>query len=416
MKKSYVLIGIFLIFVVIFSIVGSLIVTGNIEIEKVDDILVVQQNKEAYFNVYGYSIENPNIIINPYGNSPLTAIVMFTTNDYSNVKITIKGKGSNSDIVYKFDKNKYHMIPVYGLYADYDNDVVIETEGLKKKINIKTDKLPSDFNYVNDKVKNNFKFYNGNYPYAIDSNGDVRWYLTEKYYGNITLLDNSSIIIGSDRYNEMGNTISFYKMNLLGKIYNEYLLDGSYYGYNCLYEDNILVLSDKIKLIDIQTGEIVSDFIVNDSYDYLGSLDGNIIVGKDDLFYEIDKGNLNEIKFSFFSDEKSLYNETSNFKTIPYNRFGNLGETSVSNKKISLVKYDNVENIDGVVFTNEVNRIKIINDTGKKIDIIFDKFMDKRVYEVDDIKYINYTGLSGKYTIYLRVDGKLYKTDYYVEV
>ena len=38
------------------------------------------------------------------------------------------------------------------------------------------------------------------------------------------------------------------------------------------------------------------------------------------------------------------------------------------------------------------------------------------IYEIKDIKYVNLNGLKGKYTIYYRIDGKVYKTDYYIEV
>lgn len=58
----------------------------------------------------------------------------------------------------------------------------------KKVINIKTNPLPSDFKYVNDSGSDNFSFYNGNYPYAVDINNDVRWYLNNNYYGNITTI------------------------------------------------------------------------------------------------------------------------------------------------------------------------------------------------------------------------------------
>ena len=242
MKKSYILVGIFIIFIVFISIVGSIVVTGNKKIKEEKDILDIQTNKEVYFSGYGYSIDNPNIIVNPYGNSPLTAIVMFETNDYSNVSISVKSKDGNSDINYEFPKDKHHLIPIYGLYADYNNTVVISSEGVDKVINIKTDKLPDDFVYVDSMESGNFRFYNGNYPYAIDSNDEVRWYLNGNYYGDILVLDNSNIVIGSDKYTEDGNTISFYEMNFLGKIYHEYLLPNGYYGVNALYNDNILIL------------------------------------------------------------------------------------------------------------------------------------------------------------------------------
>ena len=148
MKRSYIFIGGFLIFILIITIVGSNIVTGNTSIKKEKDILSVQSNKEVYFNGYGYSLDNPNVIINPYGNSPLTGIAMFETSDYSEVSISVNG-----DINYTFGKNKHHIIPIYGLYADYDNTIVLRSENKEKVINIKTDKLPDDFDertYVMD--------------------------------------------------------------------------------------------------------------------------------------------------------------------------------------------------------------------------------------------------------------------------
>ena len=64
----------------------------------------------------------------------------------------------------------------------------------------------------------------------------------------------------------------------------------------------------------------------------------------------------------------------------------------------------------------DVNRISIYNNTGKEVYLILDKLFDKRIYEVKDTKYVNLNGLKGKYTIYYRIDGKVYKTDYYIEV
>ena len=58
----------------------------------------------------------------------------------------------------------------------------------------------------------------------------------------------------------------------------------------------------------------------------------------------------------------------------------------------------------------------VYNNTGKEVYLILDKLFDKRIYEVKDTKYVNLNGLKGKYTIYYRIDGKVYKTDYYIEV
>lgn len=413
MKKSYVFIILFLIFIILITITGSFFVSGNKPISYEKDILAIQSNKEVYFDVYGYDINNPNVIINPYGNSPLTALVMFTSNDYSEVEITIKSKNDSSDISYSFDKDKYHFIPIYGLYADYDNVVIIRCEGIEKIINIKTDKLPDDFLYVDGMIYDDFLFYNNNYPYIIDSQAEVRWYLNSNYYGDITSLDNSSFIIGSDRYNEDGNVISFYKMNFLGKIYNEYVVN-KYYGISTLYQNNVLVLSDNILHIDIQTGEIINNIGKNNGYDYLNVYEEDIVVRKDEFFYTLNNEEIEEIEYNKELSRISFYNNTGNYKIVSSNRYGNLNESISDDKKIVLIGYDKLDKLENIGIIREVDRIEVINNNEDVIYLILDKFMDKRIYEVDDVKYINMYGLDGKYTIYVKIDNKLYKTDYYV--
>ena len=406
MKRSYIFIGGFLIFILIITIVGSNIVTGNTSIKKEKDILSVQSNKEVYFNGYGYSLDNPNIIINPYGNSPLTGIVMFETSDYSEVSISVNG-----NINYTFSKNKHHIIPIYGLYADYDNTIVLRSEGKEKVINIKTDKLPDDFGEV--LYDGNYSFYNGNYPYASDSNGNVRWYLNKKYYGNITVYKDN-IIIGNDSYTEDNHSTGIYRMNFLGKVYGEYLLSDDYYG-NSIYDDgNIYALSKNIVMIDSQTGTI-SNLGKNDNYSYINVIDGNVIVGKEDKFYSVKDKKFSEVESSGKSNTYSFYDDISEYKIVKGVRYGKLTTTNRYDKDISIIKYDKYDGKD-INIKMDVNRISIYNNTGKDVYLILDKLFDKRIYEVKDTKYVNLNGLKGKYTIYYRIDGKVYKTDYYIEV
>ena len=406
MKRSYIFIGGFLIFILIITIVGSNIVTGNTSIKKEKDILSVQSNKEVYFNGYGYSLDNPNIIINPYGNSPLTGIVMFETGDYSEVSISVNG-----DINYTFSKNKHHIIPIYGLYADYDNTIVLRSEGKEKVINIKTDKLPDDFGEV--LYDGNYSFYNGNYPYASDNNGNVRWYLNKKYYGNITVYKDN-IIIGNDSYTEDNHSTGIYRMNLLGKVYGEYLLSDDYYG-NSIYADgNIYALSKNIVMIDSQTGTI-SNLGKNDNYSYINVINGNVIVGKEDKFYSVKDKKFSEVESSEKSNIYSFYDGISEYKIVKGVRYGKLTTTNKYDKDISIIKYDKYDGKD-INIKMDVNRISIYNNTGKEVYLILDKLFDKRIYEVKDTKYVNLNGLKGKYTIYYRIDGKVYKTDYYIEV
>lgn len=406
MKRSYIFIGGFLIFILIITIVGSNIVTGNTSIKKEKDILSVQSNKEVYFNGYGYSLDNPNVIINPYGNSPLTGIAMFETSDYSEVSISVNG-----DINYTFGKNKHHIIPIYGLYADYDNTIVLRSEGKEKVINIKTDKLPDDFGEV--LYDGNYSFYNGNYPYASDSEGNVRWYLNKKYYGNITVYKDN-IIIGNDSYTADNHSTGIYRMNFLGKVYGEYLLSNDYYG-NSIYDDgNIYALSKNIVMIDSQTGTI-NNLGKNDNYSYINVINGNVIVGKEDKFYSVKDKKFSEVESSEKSNIYSFYDGISEYKIVKGVRHGKLTTTNRYDKDISIIKYDKYDGKD-INIKMDVNRISIYNNTGKEVYLILDKLFDKRIYEVKDTKYVNLNGLKGKYTIYYRIDGKVYKTDYYIEV
>lgn len=411
MKKSYIFIGGFLIFILIITVVGCNLVTGNVSIKRDRDILSIQSNKEVYFNSYGYSIDNPNVIVNPYGNSPLTGIVMFETNDYSDVSVCIKNKNNECDISYSFGKYKYHIIPIYGLYADYNNSIVLKAEGKEKVINIKTDALPDDFGDV--LFDGSFSFYNGNYPYASDSEGNVRWYFNRKYFGNVTFNDNY-VIVGNDSYTENG-TIGIYRMNLLGKIYNEYLLSDDYYGYSCYYDGNIYALSKDVLVIDGQTGDIISKY-ENDNYDSIANLDGNILLGRNNEWFSFDEDN-NVISVSYSPSGKvySFYDNSDEYRVFPGVRYGSLKETEMYNRDISILKYDKYTGNDIDVKMNS-NRISVSNGTGNKIYLILDKLFDKRIYEISDVGYINLKGLNGKYTIYYKINDKVYKTDYFVEV
>ena len=411
MKKSYIFIGGFLIFILIITVVGCNLVTGNVSIKRDRDILSIQSNKEVYFNSYGYSIDNPNVIVNPYGNSPLTGIVMFETNDYSDVSVCIKNKNNECDISYSFGKYKYHIIPIYGLYADYNNSIVLKAEGKEKVINIKTDALPDDFGDV--LFDGSFSFYNGNYPYASDSEGNVRWYFNRKYFGNVTFNDNY-VILGNDSYTENG-TIGIYRMNLLGKIYNEYLLSDDYYGYSCYYDGNIYALSKDVLVIDGQTGDIISKY-ENDNYDSIANLDGNILLGRNNEWFSFDEDN-NVISVSYSPSGKvySFYDNSDEYRVFPGVRYGSLKETEMYNRDISILKYDKYTGND-IDVKMDSNRISVSNGTGNKIYLILDKLFDKRIYEISDVGYINLKGLNGKYTIYYKINDKVYKTDYFVEV
>ena len=112
----------------------------------------------------------------------------------------------------------------------------------------------------------------------------------------------------------------------------------------------------------------------------------------------------------------NIFSDVSYYKIVSARRYGLLDETKVSEKKISLLGYKVKNKLDDIYVMTVDDRIVITNNSDDNVYIIFDKFLDKRVYEVSDVMYINKTGFKGKYTIYYMLHNKVYKTNYYIEV
>ena len=282
---KYILLILLVVVIVIFFKVNSYYV-NDVEVENVVSIINEQYEIEGDFEIDGYTVDNPNVILNPYGNSPLTALIIFKTNSKVSPKVTIKGKDELSTFTNKFGSSKEHYLPIYGMYADYNNEVIIEYKENGKKIKevvkIKTDKLPDNMplpsEVIADKKKltNELYFYTPSstgYTVAYDVNGDVRWYLTNYALWKIDRLENGRLLVSTERLvNSPYYMTGLYEMDLLGKIYVEYSLEGGYHhDYYEMENGNLLVASDDfynedgtvedyIVELDRATGEIVKRF------------------------------------------------------------------------------------------------------------------------------------------------------------
>ena len=71
--------------IIILTIPLFILVQNNLEnsdeIIAKESLVTYQSNLEKEFKIDGYTIDNPNIILDPYDASPLTALVLFETND-----------------------------------------------------------------------------------------------------------------------------------------------------------------------------------------------------------------------------------------------------------------------------------------------------------------------------------------------
>ena len=310
--------------IITISIIGLLVLdnksTAKEELKLTPSLRTKQQKLEKEFKSEGYTLEDPSVIVDPYDNSPLTALVIFETKDEEKVKITIKGKDELTTYTHEFDKEKVHYIPVYGLYAGKENTVIIECGAKKKELKIKTEKLPEDFilptsvKKEESKLTNDLYFFTPSsrgYTCAYDTNGDVRWYLTNTATWKIDRLKNGHLLVSTERLiNNPYYLTGLYEMDMLGKIYVEYSLPGGYHhDYYEMPNGNLLVSSD-----NFNSGRgTVEDYIVE-----LDRETGKIVKTIDlkDILNTEDGKSENWVDYDWFHNNSVWYDEKTNSITL----------------------------------------------------------------------------------------------------
>ena len=320
-KKTVVLvIAVILIIILILFKVMSLVSEGDNEVSYVSTLIEDQANTEKKFKSEGFTIDNPKVILNPYGNSPLTALIIFETEDEESVSIKIKGKDELSTYTHTFDKGRRHYIPVYGLYAGRKNEVIIKAGNKENTLNIETDKLPDDFimpikvTKDEDKLTNDLYFFSPSskgYMCAYDTNGDVRWYLDETAIWEVNRLKNGHLLVSTERLvNTPYYSTGLYEMDMLGKIYREYSLPGGYHhDYFEMDSGNILVASDDF---DNEDGT-VEDYVVE-----LDRNTGNVVKRFDlkDILNMEDGKSENWTNYDWFHNNSVWYDKKTNSITL----------------------------------------------------------------------------------------------------
>lgn len=313
-----------LISIIILIIPLFILIQNNLEnSEKItiqESLVTKQNNLEKTFKISGYTIDNPNIILDPYDASPLTAHVLFETDEEVEPTLTILGKDELTTYTYKSKKSSKHYLPVYGLYPDYENTIIIEYGDTKKELKIKTKPLPDNFilptsvSANKEKLSTDLYFFTPSsrgYTCAYDTNGDVRWYLNNYAIWNISKLKNGHMLVSTERLiNAPYYMTGLYEIDMFGKIYNEYSLNGGYHhDYYEMPNGNLLVASDNfdsdegtvedyIVEVDRSTGKIVKRF---DLKDILNMEDGK---------------SENWISYDWFHNNAVWYDEKTNSITL----------------------------------------------------------------------------------------------------
>ena len=187
------------------------------------------------------------IVVNPYGIAPLTAVIKNGGYVLQNAKVSVEGKRGGQTISYKVSDSQLKThggIPIFGLYANYKNQVSVEydrifggkKERIKEKYTINTAPIYGDvtglqeggvfFSEVDVKkvdsaFKNRLYFINHlaqnplssqavwNNPsggalewnfvphnFIIDTKGEVRWYMLPDPIYTMNSIYNAGVMMG----------------------------------------------------------------------------------------------------------------------------------------------------------------------------------------------------------------------------
>jgi len=258
-----------------------------------DESLVTKQNAAEKamleeFRAGNYTLENPLVKLNPYLINPLAAVVMFNTEEEVAVTVRVLGKEPAATMKHTFPKAKEHVLPILGLYGDYNNTVEIELyRGAMNTIHIQTEpftdsvaklvKMETTPEYLRDEliiVSPALTDLATGFDYA----GDVRWHLNIPTVFDIKRAKNGNLLIGSHRLLKIPYYMSgLYEMTMAGKVIKEYKIPGGYHHDQFEMEDgNLLVLTEDLTsetvedmcvLVDRETGEILKTWDYKDFLD-----------------------------------------------------------------------------------------------------------------------------------------------------
>lgn len=187
------------------------------------------------------TLNNVYVKVNPYGTSPLTALMIFKTDQVAKVTYTVVGKTDNTSITNTVKGYKTtHQVPIVGLYANYSNQVQVTltykdgtTE--QKTFTIKTGKLPKNLRQTKITVSksNKSKMQIGNNeltyinktseePFAVDADGNIRWYSTLYSRHTFVQLSNGHLLIQNRTNGNKGSYNVLSETDYLGRIYRRY--------------------------------------------------------------------------------------------------------------------------------------------------------------------------------------------------
>ena len=258
------------------------------------------QLRDAYFEklLQEEQFVFPNMFMtrNPFGEAPLTAMVLFVTEHPCGVRVTVKGDIPETNYTYTLPVTRHHRVPVLGLYAKRKNQVLIELLDEKNNVfdqrvvPIRTKALPPDLrNVITVKKKPENPAFKtimiaGGVDIktcAFDVEGKIRYYLRRNVrgYGIFPLKSGRFLymerIISTPSYSNPQTIIS-HDMDYMGRVFKTYMTErGIHHTVEEMPNDNFLAGSntmlehteDEVVEIDRKTGEIIWNLKIEDLFD-----------------------------------------------------------------------------------------------------------------------------------------------------
>ena len=250
---------------------------------KYEDHLIHKQAKaEAAmlkeFEQGQFTMEAPLIKYNPYFVNDLAAVMLFRTEEETSITIRVLGKTKEADFYHTFPKGKEHIIPILGLYSNYENKIeVYPYQKYNQKVvhTIKTPevagaKLVESMETTPEHMQDDVVFLCpavNDLAIAVDYAGDVRLNYTVPMVWDIKRHPNGNLLLGSERLMKMPYFVSgIYEMSPVGKIYKEYrvprgyhhdqitLPNGDIVALNCDLDNG--TVEDQAVVIDKDTGHV----------------------------------------------------------------------------------------------------------------------------------------------------------------
>ncbi|MDL2318318.1 aryl-sulfate sulfotransferase [Eubacteriales bacterium OttesenSCG-928-A19] len=223
----------------VFQLEGRLNFTPPQEPLTIAQQWAIERNILEEYAKKEYSFASPYVILNPYGTAPQAALVLFETENPQRITVTIEGKTESTTYSYAFEAyDTHHEIPVVGLYADYNNKVLLEAfdaEGSlvgSLTLEIQTDYLPRDLTMDVQRGEDLsaigsdlFFLINGRHS-VVDLNGDVRWRFADygAVAGAIEVLENGRFLFSRNVFDSSADLL---EMDFLGKIHWVYYDGGA---------------------------------------------------------------------------------------------------------------------------------------------------------------------------------------------